>query len=218
MSSLWLFYRFALCRSWASDSLCWVTGLLSSSCVGVRMSHQPRSSCFAPRLQSCCSIAPCILLLSSSFCSLFLKLSLQVYGLFSLYLLCLEIPFMVFHPCPSVLFYGLFPQSYPTRFSTTTEFFNIHIFISWASLWNVFKMHLLFSLKGSFIMYSNPPLIILILFCRLFQIDRIPEDPVVLILLSVVSVDASSHCPQSCVIHNFCFILRSVRWKLSPNN
>lgn len=154
MPSLWWFCRFSPCQLWAIDSLCWGRSLLSFSCLGVRMSHQSRSSCFSPGPLSSWSVVPCILFLSWSFSSLFLKLSLQVSGIF----IMPSVPqdsFYVFHP---FLFYGLFPQSYPTLPSTATEFFNMYIFISWESLWIFLKMHLLFSRKGSFIMCSTPSL------------------------------------------------------------
>lgn len=68
------------------------------------------------------------------------------------------------------------------------------------------------SLCGSFFLISAHSLctlirllISLVLFCRLLQIDSIPADPVMWILLFVVFVDSSLYGPMSCVVHNFFF-------------
>lgn len=64
MPSLWWFCRFSPCQLWAIDSLCWGRSLLSFSCLGVRMSHQSRSSCFSPGPLSSWSVVPSLYFVS----------------------------------------------------------------------------------------------------------------------------------------------------------
>lgn len=200
-------HRPGFCLSQAIASWWLGAGLLSFSCLGLRMSPQPQNSRLAPGPQSCCSVAPCILPLPWSFCSIFLKLSWQVY--WNLFIvpsahLCLDMPFMFFISVFLCCLMGCFLRALlPPSQHIYWVFHYLHLHLLRVSVAHFF------SFKCSFIMYAYPSSITVLFFCRLFKMDGEPANPMVLILRSVVSLGSSSFGPMSYVVYNFFFIVRS---------
>lgn len=179
------FVGFVLCLSWA------VASLWRFSHLGLRVSPRPQSSCVSPGPQSGCPTSPCILPLSWSFHSIwsqtFMTSTLNLF-------ITSSVPWRLshtFHLHLSMLQFGWFPQSHlnALRHNDRVFHFGSYTFIARESVWLLCKVRLnwYFSLNCSFIMDSNPSFVIFILFYRLFKIDIISAN----LVLLVMSVDSS---------------------------
>lgn len=128
-----VFVGFVLYLSWAVDSL-W-----HFSHLGLRVS---------PRLwvssgpQSGCPMSPCILPLSWSFCSIFLKLLSPVCWIFLLCLLCLGVSFIFFISIYAIARATSLELSYALQHNEWVFNFGRCIFITRESVWLLFKVRL----------------------------------------------------------------------------